>query len=54
MDVFNLRPAATIRDPGLRPIYAQPSAHGHFARELPDFTWETTDRAELLKMAAGQ
>ena len=53
-DVFDLRPAAIIRDLDLlRPIYAQTSAYGHFGRELPDFTWETTDRAELLKKAAG-
>ena len=53
-DTFDLRPAAIIRDLDLlRPIYAQTSAYGHFGRELPDFTWETTDRAELLKKAAG-
>jgi S-adenosylmethionine synthetase len=54
-EVFDLRPAAIIRDLDLlRPIYAQTSAYGHFGRELPDFTWEMTDRAELLKKAAGQ
>ncbi len=54
-EVFDLRPAAIIRDLDLlRPIYAQTSAYGHFGRELPDFTWETTDRAELLRKAAGQ
>jgi S-adenosylmethionine synthetase len=54
-EVFDLRPAAIIRDLDLlRPIYAQTSAYGHFGRELPDFTWESTDRAELLKKAAGQ
>jgi len=54
-DVFDLRPAAIIRDLDLlRPIYAQTAAYGHFGRELPDFTWETTDRAELLRKAAGQ
>ena len=53
-EVFDLRPAAIIRDLDLlRPIYAQTSAYGHFGRELADFTWETTDRAELLKKAAG-
>ncbi|MDH6131188.1 S-adenosylmethionine synthetase [Kitasatospora sp. MAA4] len=52
--VFDLRPAAIIRDLDLlRPIYAQTAAYGHFGRELPDFTWERTDRAELLKAAAG-
>ena len=52
--VFDLRPAAIIRDLDLlRPIYAQTSAYGHFGRELPDFTWETTDRVDDLRKAAG-
>ena len=34
-----------------RPIYRQPLAYGHFGRELPDFTWEKTDRAEVLRAA---
>ncbi|MFH8492414.1 methionine adenosyltransferase [Streptomyces longisporoflavus] len=51
-EVFDLRPAAIIRDLDLlRPIYAQTSAYGHFGRELPDFTWERTDRAEALRSA---
>ncbi|NUK00656.1 methionine adenosyltransferase [Streptomyces lunaelactis] len=51
--VFDLRPAAIIRDLDLlRPIYAQTAAYGHFGRALPDFTWETTDRAEKLRQAA--
>ena len=55
VEVFDLRPAAIIRDLDLlRPIYKQTSAYGHFGRELPDFTWESTERAELLKKAAGQ
>ena len=54
LEVFDLRPAAIIRDLDLlRPIYAQTSAYGHFGRELPDFTWERTDRADKLKAAAG-
>jgi S-adenosylmethionine synthetase len=54
LDTFDLRPAAIIRDLDLlRPIYAQTSAYGHFGRELDDFTWEKTDRAEKLKAAAG-
>jgi len=49
-DVFDLRPAAIIRDLDLlRPIYMQTSAYGHFGRELPDFSWERTDRADQLK-----
>ena len=47
LQVFDLRPAAIIRDLDLlRPIYAQTAAYGHFGRELPDFTWERTDRAD--------
>jgi S-adenosylmethionine synthetase len=53
-DVFDLRPAAIIRDLDLlRPIYAATSAYGHFGRELPDFTWEKLDRVESLRSAAG-
>ncbi len=53
-DVFDLRPAAIIRDLDLlRPIFAQTAAYGHFGRELPDFTWERTDRVDALKAAAG-
>ncbi|MEU0744721.1 methionine adenosyltransferase [Streptomyces sp. NPDC006134] len=52
--VFDLRPAAIIRDLDLlRPIYSQTAAYGHFGRELPDFTWERTDRADRLKAAVG-
>jgi S-adenosylmethionine synthetase len=49
-EVFDLRPAAIIRDLNLlKPIYSQTAAYGHFGRELPNFTWEKTDRAEALK-----
>jgi S-adenosylmethionine synthetase len=52
--VFDLRPAAIIRDLDLlRPIYQPTAAYGHFGRELPDFTWERTDRVADLKSAAG-
>jgi S-adenosylmethionine synthetase len=52
--VFDLRPAAIIRDLDLlRPIYAQTAAYGHFGREEPDFSWETTHRADALREAAG-
>ena len=52
--VFDLRPAAIIRDLDLlRPIYAQTAAYGHFGRDLPDFTWERTDRVDALRSAAG-
>jgi S-adenosylmethionine synthetase len=53
-EVFDLRPAAIIRDLDLkRPIYQQTAKYGHFGRELPDFTWERTDRVADLKSAAG-
>ncbi|WP_419669725.1 methionine adenosyltransferase [Streptomyces prasinus] len=53
-DVFDLRPAAIIRDLDLlRPIYSRTAAYGHFGRELPDFTWERTDRVDALRKAAG-
>ncbi|OLE29517.1 MAG: methionine adenosyltransferase [Actinobacteria bacterium 13_1_20CM_3_71_11] len=52
-EVFDLRPAAIIRDLDLlRPIYQQTAAYGHFGRELPEFTWERTDRVADLKSAA--
>ncbi|MFF8613660.1 methionine adenosyltransferase [Streptomyces sp. NPDC015350] len=54
-EVFDLRPAAIIRELDLlRPIYARTAAYGHFGRELPDFTWERTDRADALREAAGR
>ncbi|WP_370415388.1 methionine adenosyltransferase [Streptomyces fradiae] len=53
LEVFDLRPAAIIRDLDLkRPIYAKTAAYGHFGRELPEFTWERTDRAQKLAAAA--
>ena len=52
---FDLRPAAIIRDLNLlRPIYSATASYGHFGRELPDFTWEKTDRAAALKEAASR
>ncbi|GIE30581.1 S-adenosylmethionine synthase [Actinoplanes italicus] len=52
-DVFDLRPGAIIRDLDLlRPIYRQTAAYGHFGRDLPDLRWESTDRAQDLKIAA--
>lgn len=54
LEVFDLRPAAIIRDLDLlRPIYRPTAAYGHFGRELPGFTWEVTGRAEALRLAAG-
>ena len=47
--VFDLRPAAIIRDLDLRrPIYRQLAAYGHFGRDDLDLPWEKTDRAEAL------
>ncbi len=51
---FDLRPGAIIRDLDLRrPIFRKTSNYGHFGRELPEFTWERTDKAEALRKAAG-
>ena len=53
-EVFDLRPRAIIEELDLlRPIYAQTATYGHFGRELPDFTWERTDRVEALRNASG-
>jgi S-adenosylmethionine synthetase len=53
-EVFDLRPAAIIRDLDLlRPIYRRTAAYGHFGRELPQFTWERTDRVADLQQAVG-
>jgi S-adenosylmethionine synthetase len=51
---FDLRPGAILRDLDLlRPIYAKTAAYGHFGRSDHDFTWERTDKAEELRIAAG-
>jgi S-adenosylmethionine synthetase len=53
-EIFDLRPKAIIQQLNLlRPIYKATAAYGHFGRELPNFTWERTDKAEELKSAAG-
>ncbi len=53
-DVFDLRPAAILRDLDLRrPIFKQTAAYGHFGRTGDSFTWERTDRADALKQALG-
>ena len=47
---FDLRPKGLVAMLDLkRPIYRQTAAYGHFGRELPDFTWERTDKADLLR-----
>jgi S-adenosylmethionine synthetase len=54
MQVFDLRPAAIIRDLDLlRPIYQKTAAYGHFGRQEPDFSWEFTDRVDALRTVAG-
>jgi S-adenosylmethionine synthetase len=51
---FDLRPAAILRDLDLRrPIYAKTAAYGHFGRDDGEFPWESTDRADGLREAAG-
>ena len=51
-DVFDLRPAAIVRDLDLkRPIYRKTAAYGHFGRALPQFTWEHTSRLAEFKAA---
>ncbi len=53
-EVFDLRPAAIIDALDLwRPIYQKTAAYGHFGRELPEFLWERTDRADALRQACG-
>jgi len=51
---FDLRPGAFRRDLDLhRPIYQKTAAYGHFGRDDADFTWESIDRADTLRDAAG-
>ncbi len=52
--VFDLRPAAIIDNLDLRrPIYRLTSNYGHFGRELPEFSWEKTDKVDALRDACG-
>ncbi len=51
---FDMRPRAIIEHLKLlRPIYRKSAVYGHFGREDPDFTWEKTDKADLLRREAG-
>ena len=53
-EIFDLRPRGIIEMLDLRrPIYRETAAYGHFGRELPNFTWEKTDKADELRKAAG-
>ncbi len=52
--VFPLKPQSIIKHLNLlRPIYRETARHGHFGRELPQFTWEATDKADELSRLAG-
>ena len=51
---FDLRPKGIVKMLNLlRPIYRKTAAYGHFGREEPEFTWEQTDKAAMLRAAAG-
>ncbi|ABB31526.1 S-adenosylmethionine synthetase [Geobacter metallireducens RCH3] len=53
-EVFDLRPRAIIEQLDLlRPIYRKTAAYGHFGRELPEFTWERTDKVYMIRQKAG-
>ncbi len=53
-DEFDMRPRAIIETLDLlRPIYRKTAAYGHFGRELPEFSWERTDRSDALRKRAG-
>jgi S-adenosylmethionine synthetase len=51
---FKLTPRGIIETLNLRrPIYRETARHGHFGRELPNFTWERTDKADALRREVG-
>ncbi|HEX2769152.1 MAG TPA: methionine adenosyltransferase [Geobacteraceae bacterium] len=53
-EVFDLRPRAIIEELNLlRPIYKKTAAYGHFGRELPEFTWERSDKVDIIREKAG-
>ena len=53
-EVFDLRPRGIIEELDLlRPIYKKTAAYGHFGRELPEFTWERTDKVDIIRQKAG-
>lgn len=53
-EVFDLRPRAITEQLDLlRPIYRKTAAYGHFGRNLPEFSWERTDKAEVLRQKSG-
>jgi len=54
LEHFDLRPKGIVQMLDLlRPIYTKSAAYGHFGRDEPEFTWESTDKAAALKAAAG-
>ena len=54
LEHFDLRPKGIVQMLDLlRPIYQKTAAYGHFGREEPEFTWERTDKAAVLRAAAG-
>jgi S-adenosylmethionine synthetase len=54
LEHFDLRPKGIVKMLDLlRPIYAKTAAYGHFGRDEPEFTWENTDKAAMLRAAAG-
>ncbi|WOE70392.1 methionine adenosyltransferase [Hydrogenimonas thermophila] len=54
MEVFDLTPKGIIDTLDLlRPIYRKTAAYGHFGRELPEFTWEKTDKVEAIRSSLG-
>ncbi|HET7337676.1 MAG TPA: methionine adenosyltransferase domain-containing protein, partial [Candidatus Nitrosotalea sp.] len=51
---FDMRPSAIISQLKLKsPIYRKTAAYGHFGRAEPEFSWEKTDKASMLKQASG-
>jgi len=55
LECFDLTPGGIIEALDLRrPIYKKTAAYGHFGREEPEFTWERTDKADMLRRRAGQ
>ncbi len=53
-ETFDLRPRAIIEQLDLlRPIYRKTASYGHFGRNLPEFTWERTDKIDILREKAG-
>jgi S-adenosylmethionine synthetase len=51
---FDMKPSAIISELDLkRPIYKKTASYGHFGRNEPEFTWEKTDKVEILKQSAG-